>query len=85
MTVLLIDIFIVIVSMLFACLLQYGSSFMLYKDSSFVFPVVFAVLSNVCFFHLFHTYVGVILLFFLLLIFFVYFKPDARLRLPDFA
>lgn len=59
-TVLLIDIFIVIVSMLFACLLQYGSSFMLYKDSSFVFPVVFAVLSNVCFFHLFHTYVGVI-------------------------
>lgn len=59
-TVLFVDIAIVIISMFFAYILQYGLSSITYKTSLYTYMVIFALLGNICFFHLFHTYVGVI-------------------------
>ncbi len=58
-TVLLVDVGVVIVAMLFACVLQYGLSFM-NKDPLCIWLILFAILCNVCSFQLFHTYIGVI-------------------------
>ncbi|AVM51557.1 FlaA1/EpsC-like NDP-sugar epimerase [Bacteroides zoogleoformans] len=57
--VLLVDAGVVMVSMLFACVLQYGPLFM-NKNPFCMWLILFAVLCNVCSFRFFHTYVGVI-------------------------
>lgn len=59
-TVLLVDVIIVIISMLVACTLQFGVSEMPHKVSLYVWLIVLSVLCNISFFHLLHTYVGVI-------------------------
>lgn len=59
-TVLLVDVIIVIISMLIACILQFGLSSISYKASLYIWMITLAVACNVFFFHLLHTYVGVI-------------------------
>ena len=59
-TILLIDMFLVVISMLLACMVQFGISSVLYKMSLYVWIVCFSLLSNFCFFHIFRTHVGVI-------------------------
>lgn len=59
-TVLLVDVIIVVISMLSACFLQYRLSSVSYEISLYVWLTIWAVLCNICFFHIFRTYVGVI-------------------------
>lgn len=59
-TVLFVDIVIVVISMFSAYVLQYGLLSITYKTSLYICMALFALLCNVCFFHVFRTYVGVI-------------------------
>lgn len=59
-TVLLVDVIIVVISMLSACFLQYRLSSVSYEISLYVWLTIWAVLCNICFFHILRTYVGVI-------------------------
>lgn len=58
--VLLVDVIIVVLSMVFACLLQSELSSASYETSLYMWMIGVAVLCNVCFFHALRTYVGVI-------------------------
>ena len=58
--VLSVDVIIVVISILSACFLQYRLSSVSYEISLYVWLTIWAVLCNVCFFHIFRTYVGVI-------------------------
>lgn len=59
-TVLLIDVIIVVASMLSAYLLQFLISSILYPTSCYLWMLILSLLSNICFFHLLRTYIGVI-------------------------
>lgn len=59
-TVLLVDVMIVVVSMIFACIFQAELSSVTYRSSLYVWMISVSVLCNVCFFHALRTYVGVI-------------------------
>lgn len=59
-TILVVDVCLVVVSMLLACLLQLGVSSVAYKLSLYAWMVCFTLICNLCFFSVFHTYVGVI-------------------------
>lgn len=59
-TVLFVDVILVLVSMLLACICQYGFSSFADKASLCVWMTVVTVLCNACFFCLFRTYVGII-------------------------
>ena len=59
-TILAIDICLVMISMLLACILQLGVSAIVYKMSLYVWMIFFSLFCNLCFFSVFHTYVGVI-------------------------
>lgn len=59
-TVLLVDVLIVVIAMIFAYLLQFRISSILYPLSLYIWMFILALLSNVCFFHILRTYVGVI-------------------------
>lgn len=59
-TVLLVDVIIVIAAMLSAYVLQFEISSVVYSNSLYLWMLGLALLSNVCFFHLLRTYVGVI-------------------------
>lgn len=59
-TVLLVDIVIVAISMLSSYVLQYGLQSIEYETSLYVYTMLSALLCNICFFHAFRTYVGVI-------------------------
>lgn len=58
--VLLIDVMIVVTAMLSAYLLQFIISSILYPPSLYIWMFCLILLSNVCFFHILRTYVGVI-------------------------
>lgn len=58
--VLLVDIMLVLVSMFLACILQYGFSSLADRTSLCVWMIVVTALCNVCSFHVFRTYVGII-------------------------
>ncbi|ADV44744.1 polysaccharide biosynthesis protein [Bacteroides helcogenes] len=58
--VLLIDVIVVATAMLSAYVLQFQISYILYKTSLYVWMLVFSLLSNIFFFHILQTYVGVI-------------------------
>lgn len=59
-TILAIDICLVVISMLLACILQLGVSSIIYKVSLYIWMILFSLSCNLCFFSVFHTYVGVI-------------------------
>lgn len=59
-TVLLVDLLIVMIAMIFAYLLQYRISSICYPLPVYAWMFILALLSNVCFFHIHRTYVGVI-------------------------
>ena len=59
-TILAIDICLIMISMLLACILQLGVSSIIYKMSLYVWMIFFSLFCNLCFFSVFHTYVGVI-------------------------
>lgn len=59
-TILAIDVCLVMISMLLACILQLGLSSIVYKMSLYVWMIVFSLFCNLCFFSVFYTYVGVI-------------------------
>lgn len=59
-TVLFVDIIIVVISMFFAYVLQYGLLSIIYRKSLYICMMLFALLCNVSFFCVFRTYVGVI-------------------------
>lgn len=59
-TILAIDICLVVISMLLACVFQYGVSSVAYKMSLYVWMVFFSLFCNLCFFSAFYTYVGII-------------------------
>lgn len=59
-TILAVDICLVVISMLLACILQLGVSSMTYKTSLYVWMIFFSLFCNLCFFSVFCTYVGVI-------------------------
>ena len=59
-TILAIDICLVMISMLLACILQLGVSSIIYKMSLYVWMIFFSLFCNLCFFSVFHIYVGVI-------------------------
>lgn len=59
-TILAIDVCLVVISMLLACILQLGISSIVYKMSLYVWMIFFSLFCNLCFFSAFHTYVGVI-------------------------
>lgn len=59
-TVLLVDVMIIAIAILLAYLLQYRISYVIYPSSLYIWMFLLALLSNVCFFHILRTYVGVI-------------------------
>lgn len=59
-TILAIDVCLVMISMLLACILQLGISSIVYKMSLYVWMIFFSLICNLCFFSVFCTYVGVI-------------------------
>ncbi len=59
-TVLLVDVLIVVIAMFFAYLLQFRISSILHPFSLYIWMFFLALFSNVCFFHILRTYVGVI-------------------------
>lgn len=59
-TVLLVDVLIVVIAMFFAYLLQFRISSICYPFSLYAWMFILALLSNLCFFHVLRTYVGVI-------------------------
>ncbi|WP_276858571.1 SDR family NAD(P)-dependent oxidoreductase [Bacteroides fluxus] len=58
--VLLVDVIIVVAAMLFAYILQFQISSVVYKTPLYVWLLALVLLSNVFFFHLLRTYVGII-------------------------
>lgn len=59
-TVLLVDVLIVVIAIFFAYLLQFRISSILHPFSLYIWMFFLALFSNVCFFHILRTYVGVI-------------------------
>lgn len=59
-TILAVDVCLVMISMLLACILQLGISSVVYKMSLYVWMIFFSLFCNLCFFSVFYTYVGVI-------------------------
>lgn len=59
-TILTIDICLVVISMLLACVLHYGVSSVVHKMSLYVWMIFFSLFCNLCLFSAFYTYVGII-------------------------
>lgn len=59
-TILAVDACLVVISMLLACVFQWGVLFVVYKTSLYLWMIGLSLICNLCFFSIFHTYVGVI-------------------------
>lgn len=59
-TILAIDICLVLISMLLACILQFRGDSIIYKASLYIWMIFFSLSCNLCLFSIFRTYVGVI-------------------------